>query len=172
MSGTGPLRAVLAALQDGAPSLQAVCTRTALDRDVVDAARARRTPDGDRLLSLGVDRIAQFFGIVDALPPDDPLQAEDLVARLRVAANLLALRHTGEPLTPEHGGPVRLLVPHLYFWKSAKWVTGFELLEEDYPGFWEQNGYHKRGDPWAEERYGRPDPVRMRRGGAGGTGSV
>ena len=78
--------------------------------------------------------------------------------------NLLALSHNGEPLTPEHGGPVRLLVPHLYLWKSAKWVTGFELLEEDYPGFWEQNGYHMRGDPWREERYGRPDPVRMRRG--------
>ena len=59
---------------------------------------------------------------------------------------------------------MRLLVPHLYFWKSAKWVTGFELLVEDYPGFWEQNGYHMRGDPWREERYGRPDPVRMRRG--------
>ena len=79
-------------------------------------------------------------------------------------ANLLALKHNGEDLTPEHGGPVRLLIPHLYFWKSAKWVRGFEFLEEDYPGFWEQNGYHKRGDPWAEERYGRPDPVRMRRG--------
>ncbi|MGH7518645.1 MAG: sulfite oxidase-like oxidoreductase [Gemmatimonadales bacterium] len=79
-------------------------------------------------------------------------------------ANLLALSHNGEALTPEHGGPVRLLVPHLYFWKSAKWVRGFELLEEDYPGFWEQNGYHMRGDPWAEERYGRPDPARMRRG--------
>ncbi len=78
--------------------------------------------------------------------------------------NLLALRHNGEPLTPEHGGPVRLLVPHLYFWKSAKWVKGFEVLEEDYPGFWEQNGYHMRGDPWGEERYGRPDPARMRRG--------
>ena len=49
-------------------------------------------------------------------------------------------------------------------WKSAKWVKGFEILEEDYPGFWEQNGYHMRGDPWGEERYGRPDPVRMRRG--------
>ncbi len=71
-------------------------------------------------------------------------------------ANLLALSHNGEPLTPEHGGPVRLLVPHLYLWKSAKWVTGFQLLEEDYPGFWEQNGYHMRGDPWREERYGRP----------------
>jgi len=79
-------------------------------------------------------------------------------------ANLLALTHNGEPLTPEHGGPVRLLVPHLYFWKSAKWVRGLELLEQDYPGFWEQNGYHMRGDPWAEERYGRPDPARMRRG--------
>jgi DMSO/TMAO reductase YedYZ molybdopterin-dependent catalytic subunit len=79
-------------------------------------------------------------------------------------ANLLALTHNGEPLTSEHGGPVRLLVPHLYFWKSAKWVRGVELLDEDYPGFWEQNGYHMRGDPWAEERYGRPDYARMRRG--------
>lgn len=78
--------------------------------------------------------------------------------------NLLALAHNGHPLDPEHGGPVRLLVPHLYFWKSAKWVRGFEFLEEDYPGFWEQNGYHMRGEPWSEERYGRPDPVRMRRG--------
>lgn len=83
---------------------------------------------------------------------------------LRQPGNLLALTHNGEPLTPEHGGPIRLLVPHLYLWKSAKWVTGFEFLEEDYPGFWEQNGYHKRGDPWREERFGRPDPVRMRRG--------
>jgi len=55
---------------------------------------------------------------------------------------------------PEHGWPARLLVPHLYFWKSAKWVRGFELLDEDLPGFWEQNGYHMRGDPWKEERYG------------------
>ena len=78
--------------------------------------------------------------------------------------NLLATHHDGEPLNPEHGGPIRLLVPHLYFWKSAKWVTGFELLEEDWPGFWEENGYHMRGDPWAEERYSRPDPKRMRRG--------
>jgi DMSO/TMAO reductase YedYZ molybdopterin-dependent catalytic subunit len=88
------------------------------------------------------------------------LQLEDLAR----PANLLALRHNGQDLDPEHGGPVRLLVPHLYFWKSAKWVRGFEFLEEDYPGFWEQNGYHMRGEPWAEERYGRPDPVRMRRG--------
>jgi DMSO/TMAO reductase YedYZ molybdopterin-dependent catalytic subunit len=79
-------------------------------------------------------------------------------------ANLLALTYNGEPLTAEHGGPVRLLVPHLYLWKSAKWVRGFELLEDDYPGFWEQNGYHMRGDPWQEQRYGRPDYSRMRRG--------
>lgn len=68
--------------------------------------------------------------------------------------NLVALKHDGDWLTPEHGGPARLLVPHLYFWKSAKWVRGFELLEQDIPGFWEQNGYHMRGDPWTEERYG------------------
>ena len=86
------------------------------------------------------------------------------LADLDRPANLLALSHNGEPLTPEHGGPVRLLVPHLYLWKSAKWVTGLQLLEQDYPGFWEQNGYHMRGDPWREERYGRPDPARMRRG--------
>jgi DMSO/TMAO reductase YedYZ molybdopterin-dependent catalytic subunit len=86
------------------------------------------------------------------------------LADLDRPGNLLALSHNGEPLTPEHGGPVRLLVPHLYLWKSAKWVTGFQLLEEDFPGFWEQNGYHMRGDPWREERYGRPDPARMRRG--------
>ena len=77
--------------------------------------------------------------------------------------NLVALSHDGEALTPEHGGPVRLLVPHLYLWKSAKWVGGIECLEEDVPGFWEENGYHMRGDPWQEERYGRPDPARMRR---------
>jgi DMSO/TMAO reductase YedYZ molybdopterin-dependent catalytic subunit len=86
------------------------------------------------------------------------------LADLDREANLLALTHNGEPLTPEHGGPVRLLVPHLYFWKSAKWVTGLELLAEDRAGFWEEGGYHMRGDPWSEERFRRPDPARMRRG--------
>ena len=76
----------------------------------------------------------------------------------------VAFEYDGQPLDPEHGGPARLLVPHLYLWKSAKWVRGIECLEEDVPGFWEQNGYHMRGDPWQEERYGRPDPARMRRG--------
>ena len=59
----------------------------------------------------------------------------------------------GRPLTAEHGGPVRLLVPHLYFWKSAKWISRLELTAEDHPGFWERNGYHDRGDPWLEQRY-------------------
>ena len=61
--------------------------------------------------------------------------------------------HEGEPLPREHGGPARLLVPHLYFWKSAKWVAGLRIMDHDEPGFWEQNGYHNRGDPWREERY-------------------
>lgn len=59
----------------------------------------------------------------------------------------------GEPLEDIHGGPARLLVPHLYFWKSAKWVSGLKLLDEDEQGFWERNGYHDRGDPWLEQRY-------------------
>jgi DMSO/TMAO reductase YedYZ molybdopterin-dependent catalytic subunit len=66
---------------------------------------------------------------------------------------LLAYRHNGQELTPEHGWPLRLVVPHLYFWKSAKWVRGLEFLPQDRPGFWEMYGYHIRGDPWKEERY-------------------
>ena len=65
----------------------------------------------------------------------------------------LAFGYDGRPLEPEHGGPARLLVPHLYFWKSAKWVRGFELLDQDEPGFWETYGYHMYGDPWREQRY-------------------
>jgi DMSO/TMAO reductase YedYZ molybdopterin-dependent catalytic subunit len=65
----------------------------------------------------------------------------------------IATGYDGAPLHPEHGGPARLLVPHLYFWKSAKWVRGIELRERDEPGFWEVNGYHNRGDPWKEQRY-------------------
>jgi DMSO/TMAO reductase YedYZ molybdopterin-dependent catalytic subunit len=61
--------------------------------------------------------------------------------------------HEGEPLERQHGGPSRLLVPHLYFWKSAKWVAGLRVMDHDEPGFWEANGYHNRGDPWKEERY-------------------
>jgi DMSO/TMAO reductase YedYZ molybdopterin-dependent catalytic subunit len=65
----------------------------------------------------------------------------------------VAFAFDGEPLEPEHGGPARLLVPHLYFWKSAKWLRGLRLLDEDEPGFWEALGYHLYGDPWREQRY-------------------
>ena len=65
----------------------------------------------------------------------------------------VAYGYDGRPLAPEHGGPARLVVPHLYFWKSAKWVRGLRLMEQDKRGFWESAGYHHRGDPWKEERY-------------------
>jgi len=65
----------------------------------------------------------------------------------------IAFEFDGEPLAPEHGGPARLLVPHLYFWKSAKWIRGLVMHDSDDPGFWEQNGYHLYGDPWREQRY-------------------
>ncbi len=65
----------------------------------------------------------------------------------------VAYRYEGQPLAAEHGGPARLVVPHLYFWKSAKWVRGLRLMERDRAGFWESLGYHNHGDPWKEERY-------------------
>jgi DMSO/TMAO reductase YedYZ molybdopterin-dependent catalytic subunit len=65
----------------------------------------------------------------------------------------IATGYDGEPLAPEHGGPARLLVPHLYFWKSAKWVRAIEVTDNDEPGFWESLGYHNYGDPWQEQRY-------------------
>lgn len=82
-------------------------------------------------------------GYTANLPLDD-FAAEDA---------LLAHSWSGQPLTDEHGGPVRLVVPHLYFWKSAKWLQAIEFLTDDAPGFWEVRGYHNRGDPWAEQRY-------------------
>jgi DMSO/TMAO reductase YedYZ molybdopterin-dependent catalytic subunit len=65
----------------------------------------------------------------------------------------IAFRYAGRDLDPEHGGPARLLVPHLYLWKSAKWIQGIDLLDRDEPGFWETLGYHNYGDPWLEQRY-------------------
>ncbi|HEY0000627.1 MAG TPA: sulfite oxidase-like oxidoreductase [Actinoplanes sp.] len=65
----------------------------------------------------------------------------------------IAYRFDGEDLEPEHGGPARMLIPHLYFWKSAKWVNGLQMMNEDEPGFWETAGYHSYGDPWLEQRY-------------------
>jgi DMSO/TMAO reductase YedYZ molybdopterin-dependent catalytic subunit len=66
---------------------------------------------------------------------------------------LFAWKHDGQLISPEHGYPLRLVVPRLYFWKSGKWVTGIEFIAQDRPGFWESNGYHNHGDPWKEERY-------------------
>ncbi|MFB4353395.1 sulfite oxidase-like oxidoreductase [Microbacterium sp. LS_15] len=84
-----------------------------------------------------------YGGYTTNIPLDDLLGGQAWVAS----------EFEGEPLDPEHGGPARLIVPHLYFWKSAKWVRGLTLMEEDAPGFWEQNGYNMHGDPWTEERY-------------------
>jgi len=77
------------------------------------------------------------------------LPLEDLAAE----GSLFAHTHNGEPLTREHGWPLRLVVPHLYFWKSAKWVHGLVFMDQEKPGFWEMYGYHIRGNPWDEERY-------------------
>ena len=75
------------------------------------------------------------------------------VADLEAGKAMVAYEYDGHALAPEHGGPSRLLVPHLYFWKSAKWVRGLRFMQADAPGFWEGLGYHGRGDPWKEERY-------------------
>lgn len=77
------------------------------------------------------------------------LPVEDIVD----GKGLLVHTYGGQPLAPEHGGPVRLLVPHLYLWKSAKWVRGLKFMDRDAPGFWERYGYHMYGDPWREQRY-------------------
>jgi DMSO/TMAO reductase YedYZ molybdopterin-dependent catalytic subunit len=102
----------------------------------------------DTLLE-GIDTSAEYIsafcdgGYTTNLPLDDVTGGKAWIA----------FQFGGEPLEPEHGGPARLLVPHLYFWKSAKWVRGLRLTDEDEPGFWELNGYHNRGDPWREQRY-------------------
>ncbi|GAA3629363.1 sulfite oxidase-like oxidoreductase [Microbacterium awajiense] len=87
--------------------------------------------------------VHSYGGYTTNVPLEDLLDGQSWVA----------FEADGEPLHPEHGGPARLLVPHLYFWKSAKWVRGITLMPSDEPGFWEQNGYHLHGDPWREERY-------------------
>ncbi|HKA35590.1 MAG TPA: sulfite oxidase-like oxidoreductase [Thermoanaerobaculia bacterium] len=76
---------------------------------------------------------------------------------------LLAIKHDGKDLEPDHGGPCRLVVPNLYFWKSAKWVREFEILDVNPPGFWEVNGYHMRADPWREERFSADETDAMQR---------
>lgn len=79
------------------------------------------------------------------------------LADLRDGKGFVGLRIEGQPLTPEHGGPARLVVPHLYFWKSAKWIKGLRLMAEDEAGFWEQYGYSMHADPWKEQRYRTDD---------------
>jgi len=87
--------------------------------------------------------ISSYGGYTTNLPLEDLLDGKAWVVH----------EYDGEPLHPAHGGPARLLVPHLYFWKSAKWVRGIQLLLQDEPGFWESAGYHDYGDPWREQRY-------------------
>lgn len=84
-----------------------------------------------------------YGGYTTNVPLEDFLKPE----------NFLAHKLFGEPLPPDHGGPMRSVIPHLYAWKSAKWIHGFEFLDQEKLGFWEQNGYHHRGEPWGEERY-------------------
>lgn len=96
-------------------------------------------PEAKFVSAMGYD-----YGWTTNLPLEEFL-AEDV---------LVATHHDGEALTPEHGGPARLVVPRLYAWKSAKWLGGIELMAEDRAGFWERNGYHMNGDPWKEERFG------------------
>lgn len=87
--------------------------------------------------------VSSYGGYTTNLPLEDLLDGKAW----------LAYRYEGEDLPSHHGGPARLLVPHLYFWKSAKWVTGIDLGHDDEPGFWETLGYHNYGDPWREQRY-------------------
>jgi len=86
-----------------------------------------------------------------------------LLSELDSEDALLAIKHDGRDLPPEHGGPCRLVVPKLYFWKSAKWIRSFEFLDVDAPGFWEVNGYHLHADPWKEERYSDQETDAMQR---------
>ena len=108
---------------------------------------------------VSVDRIFAAAGLEDPPSPfvtafcdggyTTNLPVEDLLE----GKALVVWEYDGEPLVAEHGGPARLLVPHLYFWKSAKWIRGLRFMEDDEPGFWEVNGYHNYGDPWREQRY-------------------
>lgn len=107
-------------------------------RDLIARAGGVR-PEARFVVAHGYDR-----GWTTNLPVEYFLAADALVATL----------HDGEPISLEHGGPARLVIPELYAWKSAKWLSGLELVEKDRAGFWEANGYHMRGDPWTEERFG------------------
>lgn len=107
-------------------------------RELLDRAGGLQ-PEARFVVAHGYDR-----GFTTNVPVEDLLREDVLVA----------LTHDGEPITLEHGGPARLIVPHLYAWKSAKWLSKLDFTATDQAGFWEKNGYHMRGDPWQEERYG------------------
>ena len=104
-------------------------------REVIERARPKREATNVLVHSDG--------GYTTNVPLEDLLRDDVLFAH----------SHDGQPLAPEHGYPLRLVVPHLYGWKSAKWVRGLELLDRDVAGFWERNGYHMHGNPWKEQRY-------------------
>jgi len=107
-----------------------------------------------RLLEMARPRPEARFVIQHASSaPHDGWTTNLPLADLLVEDALLAWAEAGAPLAPEHGAPVRAVVPRLYFWKGAKWIRRLELVADDRPGFWERNGYHLRGDPWREERY-------------------
>ena len=119
----------------------------------------RWTKFDTRWRGVTVDRILEAAGLEEPPAPyvmafcdggyTTNLPVEDLLD----GKALVVWDYDGEPLEPEHGGPARLLVPHLYFWKSAKWLRGLRFMENNEPGFWETHGYHNYGDPWREQRY-------------------
>lgn len=104
--------------------------------DLLEAAGLDEAPTGFAMMHC-------YGGYTTNVPVEDMLDGKAMVAT----------KFGGEPLDPEHGGPARLVVPHLYFWKSAKWISSIEFIEADQPGFWEELGYHMYGDPWREQRY-------------------
>jgi len=107
----------------------------------------------DLLPLLGVKPEAKYVMIHADQDYDTNIPLEDLLKE----DILLAHRYEGEPISDKHGGPMRLIVPHLYFWKSAKWITGIEFMTEDRPGFWERNGFHNYADPFKEQRFSGED---------------
>jgi DMSO/TMAO reductase YedYZ molybdopterin-dependent catalytic subunit len=113
---------------------------------------------GTRWKGVSFDALLEAAGL-DAPPPyvmafcDGGYTTNLPVAELRGGKGMVAYEFDGAALAPAHGGPARLLVPHLYFWKSAKWVRGVRFMEANAPGFWETQGYHMHGDPWKEQRY-------------------
>jgi DMSO/TMAO reductase YedYZ molybdopterin-dependent catalytic subunit len=105
--------------------------------------------------------VDDLLGDANVVPPTPYVLAHSVdgystnvpVADLVGGKAMVATHYEGKPITPDHGGPARLLVPHLYFWKSAKWLNGLQFTERDEPGFWELRGYHIYGDPWREQRF-------------------